>query len=240
MNRGLHTGVRLPLVTLVLAAALAMTPAAAQIPDVRTVDHGADAAMRNYLTQPAVAHHYSASRRLEASGSGQRGWLDVHTEFSAPGGFVYTVMAEGGSGIIRGRVLRSLLNEEQQLIAKGASASVAISPANYAFTAGGVDAEGLAIVDIRPLRRERSLIIGRMFLSADGSLVRVEGRLAKNPSFWVSRVNVVRTYERINGVVLPVALDTTATLRLMGSSSLRMTYHYSHVDGQAIGAALPD
>jgi len=65
-------------------------------------------------------------------------------------------------------------------------------------------------------------------------LVRVEGRLARTPSFWVSRVNVVRTYERINGVLMPVSLQTTAQLRLFGSSSLRMTYHYSQLDDRPV------
>jgi hypothetical protein len=64
----------------------------------------------------------------------------------------------------------------------------------------------------------------------DGTLVRVEGRLAKNPSFWVSRVNLVRTYRRLNGVLMPVSLDTTAQLRLFGSSALHMTYRYARID----------
>ena len=83
---------------------------------------------------------------------------------------------------------------------------------------------------ITPLRKDRSLINGRMFLTAGGDLVRVEGRLAKNPSFWVTRMNVVRSYRRINGVLMPVSLDTTAQLRLLGASALRMTYRYSQIN----------
>jgi hypothetical protein len=76
-----------------------------------------------------------------------------------------------------------------------------------------------------------------MFLTIDGDLARVEGRLAKNPSFWVTRVSVVRSYRRINGVLMPVSLDTTAQLRLLGSSTLRMTYRYSRVDDRAVNDA---
>jgi hypothetical protein len=197
-------------------------------------DQRAATAMQQFLDYATTARQYSASRRLEASGSGQRAWLDVQTDFTRAAGLVYQVTAEGGSGYIRSRVLRSLLDEEQSLIARGGSSRIAISPDNYQFTPEGFNEEGLAVVRMRPLRKDRSLIAGQMFLTVEGDLVRVEGRLAKNPSFWVTRANVVRSYRRINGVLMPVALDTTAQLRLLGSSALRMTYRYAEVDELAV------
>ena len=74
-----------------------------------------------------------------------------------------------------------------------------------------------------------------MFLQPDdGDLVRLQGRLAKNPSFWVRNVEIVRSYKRIEGVVMPVTLDSTAHVRLFGPSSLRMTYVYSEIDGHRV------
>ena len=91
---------------------------------------------------------------------------------------------------------------------------------------------------MQPRRKEKPPVIGQLFLSpADGDLVRVEGRLAKNPSFWVSRVNIVRHYARINGALVPVLLESTAQLRLLGRSSLRMSYEYLEVDDQPAVAA---
>lgn len=234
-HRHRHTEVILSQVCFV--AALALTPAAAQVPDLDPTDSDAAVAMRRFLERQAVAREYSAARRLEASGSGQRGWLDALTEFTPASGLVYTVTGEGGSGIIRRRVLRSLLEEEQRLIASGASGRVALTTENYDFTAVGVEEGDLAVVEMRPRRRERSLIHGRMLLSLDGALVRIEGRLAKNPSFWTTRVDVVRTYGRINGAVMPLSLESTAQLRFFGRSSLRMTYRYSQVDGEPVAAA---
>lgn len=194
------------------------------------------AALDMFLSRPPTVHPYRASRRLEASGSGQRGWLDVQTGFTVASGLQYEVTAEGGSGYIRRRVLRSLLDEEQRLIAQGEASSVAISARNYEFRPESVNEEGLAIVQLRPLRKHRSLIDGRMLLtSGTGDLVRVEGRLARNPSFWLTRVNIVRSYRRIEDVVMPVSLETSGRLRLLGSSSLRMTYRYSHIDERPVG-----
>jgi hypothetical protein len=198
-------------------------------PDPRAV-HALDA----FLSGRTLARQYVATRRLEASGSGQRGWLDVRTRYAADSGFIYDITSEGGSGLIRGRVLRSLLEEEKTLIASGTSARVAITRDNYTFTPEKVNDDGTVVVGIRPLRKERSLISGRLFLTAHGVLQRVEGQLAKNPSFWVTRVNVVRTYRQINGTLMPVCLETTARLRFLGSSSLRMTYSYSEIDERPV------
>jgi len=212
-------------------AATALT--AAFVPSARPAAlplNDSEAAMRHFLARPSALHQYSGSRHLEASGSGQRAWLDVETEFAPGSGFLYRVTAEGGSGYIRGRVLRSLLDEEQRLIARGAGPTVAISSDNYQFVPEAIDDDELAVVRLRPLRKDRALIGGRIFLTREGDLRRVEGRLAKSPSFWVRRASVVRVYRRINGVVMPVSLDTTAQLRPLGSSVLRMTYRYSRVD----------
>ena len=64
--------------------------------------------------------------------------------------------------------------------------------------------------------------------------MRVEGQLAKSPSFWLPRVLVTRSYERVNGVVFPVTLESNAQMRLFGRSTLRMTYEYSEVDGRPV------
>ena len=217
-----------------LALALLAAPLALQNPALDASDPQAVAALEKFLARPAIAHQYSATRRLEASGGGQRGWIEVQTSFAPASGLAYQVIAEGGSGYIRGRVLRSLLDEEQRLLAlKGTSA--AISAANYRFRPGAMTEEGLAVIGLQPLRKDRSLIAGQMLLTPDaGQLVRIEGRLAKNPSFWVSRVEVVRSYRCVNGAFLPVSLETTAQLRLLGSSKLGMTYRYSHVDERAV------
>jgi hypothetical protein len=220
---------RFCLVALLLITSLSIRPYAA-----RVTDQSAVAATRNFLARQEAAHQYSALRRLEASGSGHRAWLDVQTDFTPAAGLLYEVTAEGGSGYIRSRVLRSLLDEEQQLIARGGGPTIAVTTDNYEFTPEGINDEGLAVVGIRPLRKERALIAGQIFLTVDGDLLRLEGQLAKTPSFWVTRVNVVRSYRRINGVLMPVSLDTTARLRLLGSAVLRMTYRYSRIDERAV------
>ena len=76
------------------------------------------------------------------------------------------------------------------------------------------------------------MIDGAVFITSDDAdLVRVEGRMAKNPSFWTTRVNLVRRYDRIGGVRVPVRLDSTAQIRFAGESTLSMVYDYESVNG---------
>ena len=216
---------------LALASGLVLHLSAAVAP----ASEGSAGVVQKFLSSQAGTHSYRATRRLEAAGSGLRAWMEAETEFAPGDGFRYEVTAEGGSRIIRSRVLRSLLEEERQLIARGGSGEVALSPANYHFMLEGVDEDGLARVGLQPLRKERALIAGEMLVQPDdGALVRLEGQLAKNPSFWTKRVDVVRSYERINDVVMPVTLESKAQLRLFGGSTLRMTYRYSEIDGRPV------
>ena len=78
-----------------------------------------------------------------------------------------------------------------------------------------------------------------MFLEpSTGDVVRVSGRLAKNPSFWVSHVDVEWSYARVhNDIVLPVSLQSTAKVKIFGISTFRMTYDYLSVDGQPVASS---
>jgi hypothetical protein len=198
----------------------------------------ADYSMRQFLEQDDAQHAYRAIRRLEAENGSRRGWLEAVTEYSVEKGFSYQVIAEGGSSLVRSKVLRAVLEGEQEVITQGETGRSALDPANYAFRPNGVDDEGLANILLAPKRKERVLVSGTMFLQPDhGDLVRVEGRPAKSPSFWVKNVQIVRSYKRIDGVVVPITLESTAHVRTLGPASFRMTYLYSEIDGRRVSAA---
>ena len=188
---------------------------------------------------------YVAFRRLEAENqkSGRQGWLDVRTELGTDGLLTVEVLDEGGSEYIRNKVLRAALDGERQLIATrsaGPVPSVDTTTCNQSQVDGsGVDASGLVRVPVKPGRKgDAGLVYGNIFLQpGTGDLVRVEGRLAKNPSFWVSQVDVSWTYAKVhNDIVLPVSLHSVAKVKMFGPSTFHMTYDYRSVDGQAVAA----
>ena len=197
----------------------------------------ADRSIQQFLANGDRPHPNRALRRLEATNGSRTAWLEAVTEYSPQTGFRYEVTAEGGSSYIRSEVLRAILDGEREVFERGETTRSSLALANYSFQPNGIDADGLANVVLTPRRKEHSLISGVMSLNAaDGALVRLKGRLAKAPSHWVKSVDIVRTYERINGVVVPVALETKAQLRLLGEATLRMTYSYSEIDGRTLVA----
>ena len=76
------------------------------------------------------------------------------------------------------------------------------------------------------------LLDGRVFLTESGAdLARVEGYLVKRPSFWTREVHVVRRYERIRGIRVPVSMQSTARVLVAGRSTFSMTYEYESING---------
>ncbi len=178
----------------------------------------------------ALRHLDARSERLDSSA-----WMDVWTEADDTDGFRYHVAAEGGSESIRKRVFRATLETERTLWASGEPDRAALTPANYVFEDRGAE-DGLAALTVKPKRKDILLVDGSIFLRPlDGDLVRVEGRLAKPPSFWTRRVEIVRRYERLNGFRMPVALDGVASVLIAGRSTFSMTYEYESVNRQHVG-----
>jgi hypothetical protein len=219
--------------TLIVLTAIALAPGVRA-----TVPNAADHSIRRFLEQDDTQHSYRATRRLEAENGGRSGWLEAVTDYSPPTGFRYQITAEGGSAYIRGKVLRAVLDAERDAIAQGETARSSLDLSNYAFESNGLDADGLAKVQLIPLRKDRVLIAGTMFLHPiAGDLVRLQGRLAKSPSFWVKDVDILRSYQRIAGAIVPVALESKAQLRLLGPATLRMTYAYSEIDDRPVATS---
>ena len=180
---------------------------------------------------------YQARRRLEAASEKlkESAWMEAVTEYDAEGGFRYSIVAQGGSERIQRRVLKPVLDAERDNAAREQWRQVNLSRANYEFNFGGRAGEGMLRMQLNPRRRDPRLIDGAALLTADsGNLVRVEGRLSKSPSFWVRWVDVSRSYAPIGGAMMPVAIESTADVRIAGRSTFAMTYHYQMVGGELV------
>jgi hypothetical protein len=177
---------------------------------------------------------YRALRRLEAHNKrfNKHGWIEAWTELTPDGRFRFEIVRQGGSDYIIEKVLRPLLEKEQKLLDDADPSRSAVTLENYELEGAETAGAGLVKLLVKPRREEVSLIDGAVFVTQqDADLVRVEGRLAKNPSFWTKRVDVVRRYDRIGGVRVPVSLDSVAQVRFAGTSTLTMTYEYEMVNG---------
>jgi hypothetical protein len=226
-----------------LALAVAVCSTAGLHAKSRAGAQGRASALQQFLArgeEPTV--EYRAIRRLEAHNVkfGASGWMTAWTEFDRAKGFRFQVMSEGGSNYVRSHVLRLALEGEQKMWADREPQRASLTTENYTFEEGGLAAEGLTALGIKPRRKDVLLIDGAIFVHPDsGDLTRIEGRLSKAPSLWTRRVEIIRRYERIGGVRVPVSIESTAQVLIAGRSTFKMTYEYETINGQRVGDPQP-
>lgn len=181
---------------------------------------------------------YRAVRQLEAAArNGQmRATLTAITSLDPQTGFQFEVVNESGSSVIRNKVLRAALEAEQRTRNSKDAERGALTRVNYDFGPSAVTEQGLVRIDIRPRRTDTLLIDGSILLTEEQSdLVRIEGRLVKRPSFWTRRVHVVRQYARMGGVRVPVSMESTADVLIVGRSTFSMRYEYQTINASPAG-----
>lgn len=216
-----------------LACALLALPTAAQLPPAAPS-----------IIELVVARNdpppqqYRALRRLEAQSDklGGSAWMEAWTAVEPATGFRYQIVGEGGSGFVRGKVLKPWLEGEKKMWAAGDPERASLTHENYSFVDHGLTPDGLARLAVKSRRKDVLLVDGSIFVNPEnGDLVRIEGRLSKSPSFWTRRVEVVRHYQRINGIRVPVAIESIASVLIAGRSTFKMTYQYETINGQQVG-----
>ncbi len=185
------------------------------------------------------APRYRARRVLTArAGSSRQASLVAMTTVNAAGEFSYEILSEEGSGTIRSKVLHAALEAEQKARSRAQSARAAVTAANYTFEPAGAAGDGCERIRIKPRRNEAMMIDGSIIVqSEDGELRTIAGTLVKRPSFWTRRVEIERTYARIAGVRVPVAMSSVADVLFVGRSTFDMRYEYESINGVTVPRA---
>ena len=225
-----------------LIAALLLASAIVAVPHAQPVQSSSVHIERVVSRSDPPPFQYRALRRLEAQSDklGGSAWLEAWTSVDPAGGFSYEIVGEGGSGYVRGKVLKPWLANEKKMWAAGDPERAAFTHENYTFDDRGITPDGLVRLAVKSRRKDLLLVDGSIFVHPDdGDLVRVEGRLSKAPSFWTRRVEVVRHYSRIHGVRVPVAIESVASVLIAGRSTFKMTYRYETINGQTVGSPQP-
>jgi hypothetical protein len=218
-----------------LACCLTLSAESAGRAGLPASDAAIQPALEMFLSRPdEPLTQYRAIRRLEGQNPrfNMQGAIEAVTSLSPGGRFEYVITSETGSDYIRDKVLRPILETEAKVLGSGKASRSALTTDNYDIAGGELAEPGLVKLFAKPRRKDVSLIDGAVYITSDDAdLVRVEGRMAKNPSFWTTRVDLVRHYDRLGGVRVPIRLDSTAQIRFAGESTLSMIYEYEMVNG---------
>lgn len=173
--------------------------------------------------------------RAENAALRRRATAKVAVEYKAPGTKTWTMLETAGSGLIVNRVIKPLLEAEQESARPEVRPASDVGRANYRFRYLGYDETLRAyLFEAAPLNPSKYQFRGRVAVDAETYGIRKTwGEPAVRPSFWVKKTAFEHEYGRIGGYWLPVRHRTRVQLRIFGSSTLEIDYGGYRVEGSA-------
>jgi hypothetical protein len=173
--------------------------------------------------------------RVEYHGAGgeHEGEIAVHVQYDGQGGKQLTVVSESGSKLICERVLRRMVETEQEASDRANRQQVMLSAENYSFALLGeetVDGVPSWVLAVSPKVNNKLTYRGRVWVSEyDFAVVRVQGEPAKSPSWWISRSSFDWRYSRHGRFWLPERTVAVSHVRIGGEAKLTIEYGAYHI-----------
>ena len=165
----------------------------------------------------------------------------VRVDYRAPDKKTFTIMSESGSGSVRNKVFKKLLEAEQESMGEENQQRSATTPENYTFQLAGYEksaTDEFYVLDAQPRSKNKFLFRGRIWVNAqDFAITRVEGEPAVNPSWWTVKTEFKRRYEKIGDFWLPESNESETKVRVFGTAVLSIEYRDYRIT-QAGGATV--
>jgi hypothetical protein len=178
----------------------------------------------------ATLHGYTASRRyvLENQRHHKRAEMLVRMTCLGDGSKQFETISETGWSGARKHVFPRLLEAETEASRPGLRERSRLIPENYVFEMAGaeyVDQRRVYVIAIAPKTPNKYLMQGKIWIDADDyAIVRIEGKPAKNPSFWTKSVHFVHNYEKQGSFWFPVSDRSVTDVRIFGSTEVSIEY----------------
>jgi len=152
----------------------------------------------------------------------------VKVVYQAPSTKKFTIISESGSKLLINRVLRKLLESEEEALNAKNRQEGALNERNYDFSLMRFErtpGTSSYILAVRPKINNKFLYRGTIWVDAtDFAVRRIEAEPAKNPSFWTKKSLIVQTYIKAGPFWMPSNNHTTTTVRFGGKAVLNIDY----------------
>jgi hypothetical protein len=152
----------------------------------------------------------------------------VRTSYQSPDKKEFTIISETGSGTVRDRVFKKLLEAEQESMQEDNQKRSAITPENYTFQLSDYQktaTDEFYVLDAKPRSKSKFLFRGRIWVNAqDFAITRIEGEPAVNPSWWTLKTGFKRRYQKIDEFWLPQSNESETKVRVFGTAVLSIEY----------------
>jgi outer membrane lipoprotein-sorting protein len=169
----------------------------------------------------------------------------VRADYQAPNKKEFIIVSESGSGTVRDRVFKKLLEAEQESMRDENQQRSAITPENYTFQLSDyekTDTDEFYVLDAQPRSKNKFLFRGHIWVNAkDFAITRVEGEPAVNPSWWTLRTDFKRSYQKVGDFWLPESNESETKVRMFGTAVLTISYRdyqITHVPDARMAASL--
>jgi hypothetical protein len=164
---------------------------------------------------------YQATRKYQIfKGGEQKSQVTAEVNYEPPQRKSFNIVqSTGGTG--EGVIKKTL---EHEVAATRDPHDYEISPANYDFEyAGDSECSGSRcfVLTLKPKRNCKDLIEGKAWVDQNTYLIRrIEGELAKSPSWWVKKALVAIEYGTVEGMWIQTRSVADAKLRMVGDYKL--------------------
>jgi len=158
----------------------------------------------------ALLAHYVCLRRYASTNRRfhKTAELSVRMTCTDPGHKTFEVLSERWLSIIRQRVLRRMLEAEEEASRDGIRENAQITPRNYDFRLAGsemLQGRPAYVLEVNPKTASKFPIRGRIWVDReDFAIVRVDAAPALCPSAWIHNVHVVQQYAKVGPAWLPL------------------------------------
>jgi len=178
----------------------------------------------------AMLENYSVERsyKVENKRFNRKAEETATMIFVSPGEKVFEIHSSSGSGFIRRGVINRIIDTEQKNASLEQRAKSAITTDNYSFEWVGAE-----VLNGRPqyallarsLRKDLLLFDAKIWIDAeDFAVTRIEGRPAKNPSFWTRKVEFTHQYGKFGPFWLPVSNHSATQVFIFGRTTTDLEY----------------
>lgn len=184
------------------------------------------------LHRDRALHAYHATRTYQVEYHGVFGTksakIVVGVTYLSPGKKEFVIQSETGSKLIIDKVLKKLLEAEEEESRPEVEQQSALTDANYRFTLigheNGFSGEAY-VLEVEPRRTDKFLYHGRIWVDAgDFAVVRLRAEPTKNPSFWTRKTDIDEVYTKVSDFWLPARNHSITAIRLGGHAELTIEY----------------
>jgi hypothetical protein len=154
--------------------------------------------------------------------------MEVVAHYQAPESKSFDVTSESGSKMLQSKVLKKLLESEQEAAHADNQRQTSLTRDNYSFTLLGSRPSaygGCYRLGVEPKRDNKFLYRGEICVNAaDFAVESIDAEPAKNPSFWIRKTRIEQRYQKVGQFWFPLSNKSVTNVRLGGTATLNIDY----------------